>query len=109
MVRSLGTPLVAEPKAQARTRLLLVADFSADANGPGHEAQALATRLLEAGEVVITTSYQSLPTLRVADMLITSLLVSTAVGSVTSARNGSTEAMPTTCMSAMPVTAGMSR
>lgn len=79
MVRSLGTPLVAEPKAQARTRLLLVADFSADANGPGHEAQALATRLLEAGEVVITTSYQSLPTLRVADMLITSLLVTNRV------------------------------
>ena len=80
MVRSLGTPLaVAEVKAPARTRVLVVANLTADPGGYANEAEALATRLLQAGDVVITTSYQSLLSLRVADMILTSLLVKNRV------------------------------
>lgn len=76
MVRSLeGRLAVAEAEAPARARLLLVGDFSASKVGNASVAEALAARLKQAGDVVITTSSQTLRPLRVADMVLTAWLV----------------------------------
>lgn len=76
MVRSLERRLaVAEAEAPARARLLLVGDFSASKLGNASVAEALATRLKQAGNVVFTTSSQTIRPLRVADMVLSAWLV----------------------------------
>lgn len=74
MVRSLGTQVDAKPVSRSevvtRARVLIVADFAASKVGNASVAEQLASKLRDAGDVVVTTSDKTNRWLRAGDMVI---------------------------------------